>query len=101
MELVSGTKKKRVSHEGFFYIADYVRDVKTYMKCSVWRRNGCRGRGILREDVFTPTGAHNHAPSPSVIERAKARAEMKDRAPERLRMPLSRGTPFVPRLRRG
>ena len=80
MELVSATKKKRVSHEGFFYIADYVRDVKTYMKCSVWRRNGCRGRGILREDVFTPTGAHNHAPSPSVIERAKARAEMKDRA---------------------
>ena len=46
MEVVSGCKRPRIAGEGFFYVTDYVREDKTYMKCSVARSMCCKGRGI-------------------------------------------------------
>ena len=80
MEVVTGCKRSRIAQEGFFYVIDYVREDKTYMKCSLSKGMSCKGRGIWTAEGFVKTTEHSHAPNQSVIERAKARAVMKERA---------------------
>lgn len=46
MEVVSECKRSRTAHEGFFYVTDYVRESKTYMKCSVAKGMCCKGSRI-------------------------------------------------------
>ncbi|XP_043231556.1 uncharacterized protein LOC122386441 isoform X2 [Amphibalanus amphitrite] len=82
MEVIEGTKKRRISHEGYFYTQDSARGDTIYMKCSQKTSKSCKGRAVVENGVVTPTKSHSHAPNPSIIERAKARAEMKKRAME-------------------
>ena len=77
---VSGTKRRRISHEGFFYTEERDHGENVYLKCSLWKRKFCRGRAVIRGDEVLETKPHNHAPSASTIEKAQARAEMKQRA---------------------
>ena len=79
MEVIPGSKRPRISHEGYFYVTDYFRNDTSYMKCSVKQRLGCKGRGILTAEAFKKTAEHNHAPNQSAIKRAKARIVMKQR----------------------
>ena len=82
MEFVDGTKKRRVSHQGYFYTQDGSSGDRTYMKCSQKVANCCKGRAIVENGLVTPTKEHSHAPNAAVVERAKARAVMKQRAVE-------------------
>ena len=52
------------------------------MKCSQKVSKKCRGRAVLENGAITLTKVHSHGPDASVIERAKARAEVKRRAVE-------------------
>ena len=61
-------------------MTDYVWEDKTYMKCSVAKGMCCKGRGIWTAEGFVKTAEHSHTPNQSVIECAKARTVMKERA---------------------
>lgn len=80
MELVEGTKRRRLSYEGYFYSQDSTNGDTIYMKCSQKVSKNCRGRAMLENGRVTLTRDHSHAPNAAVIERAKTRAEMKRRA---------------------
>ena len=70
----------------FFYVKDYVREDKTYMKCSVAKGMYCNGHGIWTTEGFVKTAEHNHSRNQSAIERAKARPVMKERAERTLEL---------------
>ena len=80
MEVVSGCKRSRIAYEGFFYVTDYVREDKTYIKCSLAKGMCCKGRGIWTAEVFVKTAEHSHAPINLSSSVQKARAGMKKRA---------------------
>lgn len=80
---INGTKRERVAEDGFIYTQDNEGPggIK-YFKCSKKSSRKCGGRGMLEDGVFSHTKSHNHAPDASAIERAVARAEMRQRAEE-------------------
>ena len=51
-----------------------------YFKCSLKTSKKCKGRGIIGKDGFQHSKPHNHAPNIASVERAVARAEMRERA---------------------
>ena len=77
---ISGTKRWRISHEGFFYTEERSYGESNYLKCGLWKRNFCHGRAVVRGEEVTVTQPHNHAPNASTVEKTQARAEMRHRA---------------------
>ena len=57
MEVIEGTKKRRISHEEYFYTQDSARGDTIYMKCSQKTSKSCKGRAVVENGVVTPTKA--------------------------------------------
>ena len=90
LEYVESQKGHRhVCHNGFRYVKDNTKALKTYWKCVGYKTDHCPARiHTCEEEITAEIGAHNHPPSAQSISGKKFMSDIKKLA-ARLDKPMS------------
>ena len=91
LEYVDSQKGHRhVVNNGFRYVKDNIKDLKTYWKCVGYKTDHCPARLHTYDgEIVAEIGTHNHTPSAQNIGSKKIMSEMKKLAATSTDKPMS------------